>query len=270
MSVSELGTTGIPLDPPVVTKNFAPGLGEQTINEWPLGTPENIQAKYDELVALSGTGSNIETLNAKFNQGRASLVASYTRTSTEWTDDIVIIEELYAVDVIKDVCNSDYFSVTSNGSKGLPLTDDQVAFVRYCSDMGFSEADITNYVNNPPAPRKVPGVVWASWSIGMKEYRYHLLHGAESFYETGFVLRKSKYGVRTSPVAQAFDNINRVVTAPTLSSQMDYLLASLPTGEWLYRPPQAEHLGRGRWRITEEWNWAVKWSVVYGGTWNLA
>ena len=88
--------------------------------------------------------------------------------------------------------------------------------------------------------------------------------------DAAFILRRSQYGVRTSQIKASFTGINTVVTAPTFQSQMDDLIESLPSGEWLYRPPQAEHLGRGRWRITQEWQWAEKWSIVYGGTFNYS
>jgi len=103
----------------------------------------------------------------------------------------------------------------------------------------------------------------------MKELRYHMAHGVESFYETSFVLRRSLHGVKTSVVKASFTGINAIAaTAPTLTTGMTTLVESLPTGEWLYRPPQAEHMGRGKWRVSQEWQWAEKWSIVYGGTWN--
>ena len=82
------------------------------------------------------------------------------------------------------------------------------------------------------------------------------------------------YGVKTATITASFTGINLVCSAvaghqpiPTFLTEMDTLIAALPTGEWLYRPPQAEHLGKGKWRITLEWNWAVKWSIIYDGTW---
>jgi hypothetical protein len=103
----------------------------------------------------------------------------------------------------------------------------------------------------------------------MKELHYHVMHGQESYYETGFVLRRSKNGLITSQIKEAFTGINTVVTAPTFLSEMDNLILALPTGEWLYRPPQAEYIGGGKWRITQEWHWAAKWSKMYGGTWGV-
>ena len=39
---------------------------------------------------------------------------------------------------------------------------------------------------------------------------------------------------------------------PEFDTEMDDLIRALPDGEWLKKPPQADFLGRGKWRITEE------------------
>jgi hypothetical protein len=112
----------------------------------------------------------------------------------------------------------------------------------------------------------------------MKDLRFHMVHGVTTAMKASFVLRRSYYGVRTSQVKASFTGINQVADGtsgkqvrPVFKSAMDALIAALPTtGEWLYEPPGAEHLGKGRWRITQEWTWAEKWSVMYGGTWNRA
>jgi 6-phosphogluconate dehydrogenase len=56
--------------------------------------------------------------------------------------------------------------------------------------------------------------------------------------------------------------------APEFDSRMDNLIAALPSGEWLIKPVQCEHLGRGKWRVSKEWQWAEAWSIVFGGTLN--
>jgi hypothetical protein len=105
----------------------------------------------------------------------------------------------------------------------------------------------------------------------MKKLRGHMVHGNESYYETGYILRRSRYGVRSSAILASFEDVNRVVVLPTFKTQMEMLITKLfPSdrpGEWLKRPTQAGALPKGRWRIDEEWQWAEKWSIVYGGTW---
>jgi hypothetical protein len=245
-----------PTTAPVRTKTFIPGIGETETQEWPIGTRGDLQAKYDALVFNSKIGGlatgNMTALSYKNAEGRASLVATFEKATSENSIDGTntrIVEELYAIDVVRDVRSAPYWTTA-----GTALTDDQIADVTDAVDRTLAEADITN---------------WGTWSASQKQLRYHLLHGQDSYFETAFILRQSKHGVITSQVKASFTNINTVVTAPTLSTQMNLLIEALPSGEWIYKPPQAEHLGGGKWRISLEWHWAEKWSKIYGGTWGL-
>jgi len=260
MSATKNGTQTLPTDAPTWIKVYTSGSGEVETNEW-AGEKSDILTKYEELKADAEAGENIASLEASGNNGRSKLIARFGRTgsiSSEYGDDVTIIEELYAVDVVKDLRASPYFSTAAT-----KLTDDQVSWVQTCVDNQWSEADITTEGD------AVSRNNWAAYTDSMKELRYHLLHGHDSYFETGFILRRSLYGVRTSVIEGSFTGINTVVAAPTFASQMDTLIAALPAGEWLYKPPAAEHLGKGKWRISLEWHYAAKWSKVYGGTWGL-
>ena len=260
MSATKTPDSPLPTNPPVTIREFTPGMGESRTEEWPLGTVEEIEAKYDTMKSEALAGNNTQSISFRNAQGRASLVARFGRSDTgeEQGDDITIIEELYAIDVIKDIAEAPYYAT---------VTDEQVAWVRYCVEQRLSNAQITS---ESQRLGHAAGMEWASWSALMKSLRYHILHGVDSFFETGFILRESNYCARSASVKASFTNINAVVTAPSLSAKINNIIDSLPSGEWLYRPPQAEHLGRGNWRVTREWQWAVKWSVMYGGTWNVA
>ena len=182
------------------------------------------------------------------------------------------------MDVMKDMVNAPYFSITlpsghplystqDAATKGLPLTDDQVAAVRECVYRNLDEAAITAWANSNEGDSNYP---FASWSTGMKELKYHMLHGAETYYETAYIFRRSKYGAKDSQIGEAFTNINTVATVdPAWGTPMGLLVNSLTPGEWLKRPSSVENYAPGKWRITEEYQWALKWSVVYGGTWNM-
>jgi hypothetical protein len=250
----------------VRTKTFIPGIGETETQEWPIGTRGDLQAKYDALVFNSKIGGlatgNMTALSYKNAEGRASLVATFEKATSENSIDGTntrIVEELYAIDVVRDVRSAPYWT-TEAATK---LDDDDASWVQKCVDNNWSEAEITSYGT------KYSRTVWAAWSDSMKQLRYHMNHGQDSYFETAFILRQSKHGVITSQVKASFTNINTVVTAPTLSTQMNLLIEALPSGEWIYKPPQAEHLGGGKWRISLEWHWAAKWSKIYGGTWGL-
>lgn len=285
MSATQVPDNGIPhVTPgtmpstaPKVTKEWAPGVGEVETREWK-GTKADIEVLYGEAkeAATAGT-SPIANLTFTNDVGRASLIARYATQGSEVIEgvpsEVTIIEELYAVDVVKDIVLAPIFRTHVDnwltGVYGVApdpdyfTTNDQIAWVRFCCEERYSEAEITTAgtLNGKPG--------WSEWTLGMKELRNHIMHGQDSYYETAFVLRRSAYGVRSSAVEASFVNINRVVEAPTFSTSMQHLIEALPDGEWLYKPPQAESLGRGRWRVTREWHWADQWSIVYGGSFHL-
>lgn len=280
MTVLRHGVGTLPDNPPKVTLEWNPALGESKTVEWEFDRELSL-AKYEELKEAE----NLRGLRHVSSNGRGQVIAEFGRTGnshdpdTGYNDDITVIEELYAVDVVKDIESSPYFSIaldaghalysTQNaGVKGLPLTDWEVSIVRDITKQNLgSDNDFATYT---------AGKDWdgyedlVDWTIGMLELKYHLSHGVESYNETGYILRRSKYGVRKSAIRQAFTGINTVLgSTPTFQSPMDDLLqTTLPGGEWLIRPPQCEHLGKGRWRVSEEWWWAEQWSVMYKGTWN--
>jgi hypothetical protein len=192
--------------------------------------------------------------------GRGTLVATFSRTGNQVDqgEDVSIVEELYAVDVIKDITTCPYFSID-----GTALDNDEVSWIKRTVDEQWSEAEINQQGLQLSRPQ------YSAWSAAMKELHYHLMHGVTTYYETGFVMRQSLHGIRWSQMQASFTGINQVITAPVFKTDMTNLIQALPAGEWLYRPPQAGYLGKGRWRVDVEYQYAVKWSKVYGGTWGL-
>lgn len=287
MAPTKTPDVGIPILGNVHEKRWSTGNGETETIEWS-GMRSDVFEKYELEKSAGEAGANIASLIARSTNGRAVLTEEIGRKGQalpDFPEDTTVIEELYATDIIKDISEAPYFSQTLASShhlfaeqdaatKGLPLNDDAVAFIRYCVENRFTEAEITTAA----ADKGLAAATyrWANWSTGMKELRYHMLRGVDSYYETGFILRQSVHGVRTAAVKASMAAINAVADGgtgrqpvPVFKSSMDQLILALPDGEWLYRPPQAHHTGKGRWRITMEWQWAEKWSIVYGGTFNL-
>ena len=253
---------GLPTDPPTRRLRWGNDTGQQETAEW-RGTREDIEAKYDDLVALGVGAGGIESVELTGAQGRCKVVATYATDLVD--DDVTIIEELYAVDMLKDILNAPYF----NTGGAAALTDNEAVVVRAVSEQGLvddstGEGSIDAYVHRNGLSGSF---LWANWTEAMKQLRYHMLHGNESYLETRFILRRSKYGVQTSEVNLTFGDINTVVDTPSFSTPMTSLISSLPAGEWMKKPPSVSYLGRGRWRTEEEFHWADKWSVIYGGTW---
>lgn len=257
----ENGATGLPAAAPTRVRTWVAGVGVTDIQTW-RGRTDYLDAKFDELISLAGVaGSNIAEITNTNAEGRGTLVARYGRTGAGlggYPADITIVEELYAVDLIRDIWNSPYFTT----APATLLTDDQVAWIRLAVEERWSEAEITSNAN-------ASWKEWGSWTANMKELRYQMLHGQESYPATTFVFRRSLYGVRTSAMGLSFSGINTVVTAPVPTTAISSLIATLPDGEWLYKPPQVESLNQGRVRGSLEWHWAEKWSKVLGGTFGL-
>lgn len=183
---------------------------------------------------IASTVTDLSSLSYQSINGRATLIRRYVRENKD-------IEELYGVDVIKDICTSAYFAA---------MTDAQILAVRTKHENGEARDE--------------------SWTVLQKNLYWHLVRGMESFLETQFILRVTTHSASTTETKKSFTGINTVVTAPMLSTNMQQLIDSLPAGEWLKKPPTAENLGKGRWRLGQEYHWAQKWSVLYGGTWGIA
>ena len=287
MTATKTPDAAIPDYAPTHTLSWTTGNGETESMEWE-GERTEVLAKYQLQKSLANAGGNIAELTYTNSRGRARLVQRLGRSGQslpEFPDDTTVIEELYALDIVKDISEAPYFAQTlaaghhlfaeqNAGTKGLPLSDDQVAWVRYTVENRLTEAEITT---SQAEKGLSSALAWAGWAVGMKELRYHLVRNVDSYYETGFALRRSVYGVRTSAIKASMVAINAVAdgatgrqAVPTFKSAMDQLIDALPDGEWLYRPPQAAHIGKGRWRISQEYQWAEKWSIVYGGSFNYA
>jgi len=267
MAAEKRPNNDLPTNPQRVTKEYIPGQGENKTWEWN-GTAAEVEAKYNQLKG-STPDDNISSVTFENNEGRARCMARFEfdeqvddpNTLPEGqTNGCSLVEELYAVDVIKDICEAPYWL------EGTALTDEQIVWIRFVSEERYTEAEITNEA--PTAPLE-----WENWSDKMKNLRYHILHGVTSYYETGFVVRRVRTGIRNRGVSVAFTGINRIDTSGaglTFSTYMVRMLQNLPSGQYLKRPPQAEYLGRGKWRVSEEWHYAAEWSVVYNGSWGYS
>lgn len=239
MSATQLGTGGLPADPQSENLEWVRGTGETRQEEY-RGERLAVLAKYEalknEINARQLTYSNAE--------GRCRLIARFQREDiqTGSGDGVTIIEELMGQDLVRAIYAAPYFSA---------LTDDQLATAIRAAEGRLEDGQIKGY---------------STWDAKQKELRWQMTHGQESYFETAFVLRIRKQGIRSSKLRGTFTGINTVVTLPSLSSGMTELVGTLPTGEWLYKPPQVTYTGRGIWSVESEYHWAAKWSVVYGGT----
>jgi hypothetical protein len=114
----------------------------------------------------------------------------------------------------------------------------------------------------------------AGWGALQNQLFGHLVHGQEEYLETAYILRQTFRTNSTRSIRKAASQINQVckpVNAtgpdfPNLSSKMKAQVDALPSGEWLKRPTQVRYIGKDGTDVSLEFQWAPKWSVVYGGT----
>jgi hypothetical protein len=196
------------------------------------GNVDEILAQYNtqKTLGMAYGDPRLASLGYEANKGRARLIMRYVRENQN-------VEELYAVDVIRDIREANYFST---------LTDAQITAVKVVDENNGAEV--------------------AGWVALQKTLFKHLRHGASSYVDKQFILRTSSFVSMASLIEADLSNVGTVVSTPTLSADMQRLIKTLPSGEWLQGPMSAEHLGRGRWRLDNELQWAKKWSIIYGGT----
>jgi hypothetical protein len=239
MAATELGIGGLPPDYPNETIEWVKGLGETPGFEIK-GERSAVKARFETLK----TDPTVNQLTYSNREGRATLIGRFVRTDPDGGTGggVTIIEELLALVEVRELYAAPLFAA---------LADDDISDVLTAVELRLVDADIDGY---------------AAWANEKKELRFQMLHGQTSYRETKFVLRIRKQGVRSSSLRGTFTGINTVVATPTLSSGMTELVGELPAGEWLYSPPQIEYVQRGIWSVSSEYEWALKWSVVYGGT----
>lgn len=209
--------------------------------------PKNIiDARRDFYRGLATMGSSgIACLSYSESSGRASLTVSYNRTASLFesigTDDE--IQELSAFDIIRDIKSAYYFS---------PLTNDQVIAVDKAFQNRWTQAEIPGY---------------ASWNDGQKSLLSHMAHGQESYIDTAYEFRRTFTTNSNKLLAISADNPNTVTTLPELTPTLKRLISTMPTGgEWLKKPTTLTYAGRRGWIVTETYQWAKAWSVIYGGS----
>jgi hypothetical protein len=217
-------------------KSYAFGQGTRTTEEWG-GERNALETKFNQLIG----NPRLASLEYNNRSGRATLIASYGLGSsvTPVGDTSNSVEELYAVAMTIGLALHPFFDDLSNS--------DRAEATKLASEKNVSV---------PPS----------AWSAKKKFLFQSIMEGEDMAYVPSFVLRKQYATTKDSRVKSLFTDVNTVVAAPKLSAHMTQVLNTLPTGEWLKMPATSSYIGRGWWQIGEEYQWATRWSIIYGGT----
>lgn len=265
MSPTKHGTQTLPDPAPLETIEWTREGGVVREMEWS-GTKDDINAKLAALLAEAEAGANYQTIRGENRNGRARCILRIGRTNGSGgslgtgggTNEVQTVEELYAVDVMDDIKTAAYFDA---------IDTDYMNWVARAVEEQWSQTEIDEQAASIGLGSNFE---FANWSAKMLVLYQHLTRGVGTYLRHHLVYRKTRYGLRTSGMQATFTGINTVVDAPEFSTPMSALVDTFPDGEWLKRTPSVEHLGKGRWRVSEEYQWALSWSVVYGGTWTGA
>jgi len=183
--------------------------------------------------------SGIASLAYRASIGRASLTVSYGRTASTGSIDMFedSVQELNAVDVVRDIKCAPFFA---------GLTNAQMSYVQAAWDSRLGDGHLLGDLS-----KKLYG---------------HLAHGQDSYIETAYEFRQAFQTTSTQRLQQAASDPNTVKPLPALSPTLKNLIDALPTGEWLKKPVTVQYAGRKGWTVSLTYQWAPKWSEIYGGT----
>jgi len=225
-------------------KSWTPDRGEQitTIKTGPGGS---IDALYAADILKAQTDQTLASLSSNVSKGRGTFtIVKVPEPSTGDSNRIEEdgIQELLAKTVLRDIVLAPYFE---------DLNYRQVLEVFKAIRDDAVEVD-------------------DDWIDLQDTLFHHLAKGIKVYNETAFIFRRSRKVGSMQQVKASMTDINQVTDLPHLATAIRNLIDTLPTGEWLKSPPKLRFLGRDGWEVAEDWQWAPKWSVVYGGTWTGA
>lgn len=218
-----------------VEKIIMPNESEtETVTE--TGTVEAIATRlaYYKAAAV-GLNTDIASIAYRSSNGRAAITVAYDRID----DDIkrLGVQELYSVDVIRDIKASPYFASLSNAQ--------------------------TSAVQSNWDARLGPV---ATWTDLQKSLYGHMAHGQESYTETAHEFRQTYQTSSNKLIKALTSDPNTVQDLPELTRTLKNLVDAVPAGEWLKKPTSVQYAGRKGWTVSLTYQWAPKWSVIYGGT----
>lgn len=200
------------------------------------GTVAAIETRLAYYRAQAMLSGDVASLMTSTYNGRASLTVAYEREPSDIRR--LGIQELAAFDVIRDIRCAPYFA---------SLTNKQISDVM----ASWDDRDGGDVIG------------WDDLEFSLYG---HLAHGQESYIETAYEFRQTFQTTSVRKIRKAASNPNTVQDLPVLTETLQNLVDAMPTGEWLKKPTSVTYAGRKGWTVTLVYQWAPKWSVIYGGS----
>ena len=210
------------------------------------GSAEKLQALFNSYKSFGGGLANYEELQLDAMNGTGTLIASVGGQSAQATQDGDSMFELYANDIARRIENAPYFDSLSTEDKSKVY-----AVYNRAITLPYDGSSV-------PAGNSLTGK-----SLTLYQF---LENGIHEYYESQYVLRVTMIVSERSSVRASFSGVNQVTTPPSFSGS-NAIIGALPDGEWLKKGPVLRSYGEGKWQLSQEYWWAVKWSsVLYGGS----
>lgn len=223
-----------------VTTRIAPGQQEQ-VTRVESGPRDLIAARLIHWKGQATVNADISDItHEEAERGRSSLTITFAPIASTYEmgqNDDFGVQELRAYDNEKDIRLAPYFAAMSNAQ-----IDAVVA-----------------------AWEQHAGPLSGGTALQAALYG-HLAHGQQSYIETTYEFTQTFRATAQKTLNAAASNPNTVQPLPPRSPTMQKLIDSLPAGEWLKKPTQVSYAGNYGWIVTQCYQWALKWSVIYGGT----
>lgn len=200
------------------------------------GTVAAIEERLAYYKASAGSfNTNIVSIAYKASNGRASITVEFERVDYEFGR--LGVQELYAVDVVRDIKAAPYFKT---------LTNDEASAVQSAWEARSG--------------------IDSAWNELQKSLYGHMARGQESYIETAYEFRQTFQTSSNKRIKIATSDPNTVQELPKLTRTIDNLVDDMPDGEWLKKPTTVQYAGRKGWTVSATYQWAPKWSIIYGGT----
>jgi len=206
------------------------------------GTKAAMDALFDAYAAQAEFNPTIAGLSVTDSRGRATLTITYAKVmAASVAPDDQGLQELIGVDAVRSIFLAPYFVTTA---PALAVAD--IMAVR----KAYEDGRAAN----------------AAWNQKQKRLYGHLCCGIEQYAETAYVFRQTFRTSGAKIIRKAAADANTVQALPNMSSKLKRQIDALPAGEWLKKPTEVKYLGREGTDIVLQYQWAPKWSIVYGGT----
>lgn len=232
----------------------------QTLNTEYKGKYSVLESVYDAYVQLALDGApDIASLDLRVINGRASLTVRRADQQYgepgEGTKFNVGVDQLYPIDITKDVAAAPRYN---------DLEATMIVAVKKSITEGedIESAQLTwNETVDPTVPELNM----------MNELYKRYAHGENTYLETAYIFRRTYITSSQLRAITLLGTVNTVITQAALlavlNDQVSAIIEELPAGEWLVRTPEVEFIGKGKYHISEEYQWAEQWSDLYtGGT----